>query len=182
METQSWNNKVFRALLTDLSKAFYRPGQMYCLWSRVFMFYHLRVQVFLVTIYKKRVSTKQRNTVKFDRTRKLWYLLLLVFWLLLTNFNFRNDNGVSLCLQPNLRFFLSSLISEVPEDPKYKVVQQLYQVCHTRFQVSFYLWRMGPVLKIRFQNFMTRIADKCHLIAHGTGNAKTKHVNFATKN
>ena len=29
---------------------------------------------------------------------------------------------------------------------------------------------------------MARIADKCHLIAHGTGNAKTKQVNFATKN
>ena len=27
---------------------------------------------------------------------------------------------------------------------------------------------------------MARIADKCHLIAHGTGNAKTKQVNFAT--
>ena len=33
--------------------------------------------------------------------------------------------------------------------------QLAYHVCHTRYQVLFYLWRIGSVLK--FQNIMTRI-------------------------
>ena len=32
-------------------------------------------------------GTKQRNPVKLNRTRKLWYLILGVFWLLLLKFN-----------------------------------------------------------------------------------------------
>ena len=31
---------------------------------------------------------QNRNPVKLDRTRKVWYLLLRVFWLLLSKFNF----------------------------------------------------------------------------------------------
>ena len=37
--------------------------------------------------------------------------------------------------------------------------QFVYQICYTRYHVSFYLWWIGPVLKLeKFQNIMTRIA------------------------
>ena len=38
--------------------------------------------------------------------------------------------------------------------------QVVYQVCYTSYQVSFYLWRIGPVLNIaKFQNIMSKIVD-----------------------
>ena len=37
----------------------------------------------------------------------------------------------------------------------------MYQVCYTRYDVSFYLWLIGSVLKIvKFQNIMNKIVGK----------------------
>ena len=33
----------------------------------------------------------------------------------------------------------------------------MYQVCYSRYHVSFYLWLIGSVLKRKVQNIMTKI-------------------------
>ena len=48
----------------------------------------IRLTARQATISDKIFETKYRNSVKLDRTRKAWYLLLRVFWLLLQKFNF----------------------------------------------------------------------------------------------
>ena len=65
----------------------------------------------LPTILCRAFGTNQRKPVKLGRTRKVWYLLLRVFF----------------------DCYFQSLIS--------------YQVCYTRYHVSFYLWLIGSVLK-----------------------------------
>ena len=51
--------------------------------------------VFLMgsTTLGKVFGTRWRNPAKLDRTRKVWYLLLHVFWLLLPKFNFCRGDG-----------------------------------------------------------------------------------------
>ena len=44
------------------------------------------------TILEKISGEKYRNTVKLDRKRKVWYPLLIVFWLLWPKFNFWKEN------------------------------------------------------------------------------------------
>ena len=48
---------------------------------------------------------EQRKQTKLDKARKVWYLLLRVFWLLLTKFNFsKGSTALDHYLHPNLRF------------------------------------------------------------------------------
>ena len=49
---------------------------------------------YLSTILGKVFGTKLRNPVKLYRTRKVWYLLFRVFWLLLPKFNFWKGDWV----------------------------------------------------------------------------------------
>ena len=47
----------------------------------------------LSTIPDKIFWTKKRNLTKLDKARKVWYLLLRVFWLVLTKFNFSKGSS-----------------------------------------------------------------------------------------
>ena len=77
------------------------------------------------------IWNKLENPVKFDRTRRFSYLLLRVFWLLLLN------------LIPGREIGSTDVSTQI----WYYVRQLVYQVCYARYRVSFYLWRLVPVLK-----------------------------------
>ena len=101
------------------------------------------------TILDKIFGTKWRNPVKLDRARKVWYLLLRVFWLLLLKFNFWNEDwalgyvSTKIWDFPNISLFpkILSLKSFGNSEATHM------QVCRTGYHVSFYLWLIGSVLK-----------------------------------
>ena len=104
------------------------------------------------TIRCKIFRTNPRNPVKLDRTRKVWYLLLRVFWLLLPKFNFWKEDWaldyVSTIVWdfPNISLFPKIL--SLKSLGNWQLVRQLvYQVCYTRYHVQFYLWLIRSVLK-----------------------------------
>ena len=101
------------------------------------------------TILDKIFVTKQWNPVKTDRNRKLWYLFLrgfncyrqgLISW--------GGTGGWAIC---PVRFEISLIFRQFQRSyvlswsASHK--QLVYQVCYTRYQVSFYLWWIRPVLK-----------------------------------
>ena len=80
-------------------------------------------------------GTKYRNQVKLDRTRRGWYLLLRVFWLLLPKLNFwRGDRALGYVSPQIWDFPNISLFPKIPS-------------CYTRYYVLFNLWLIGSTLK-----------------------------------
>ena len=54
--------------------------------------WRIKNELFAQKILQKIFTTKLGNPVKFQRFKKLWYLLLQTFWLLLPKFNFCKRN------------------------------------------------------------------------------------------
>ena len=72
--------------------------------------------------------------------------------------------GLTLCLHPNLNFFqyiFSNFLRSLARVVQQLVRQLVYQVCCTRYQVLFLLWRIEPVIKHctlqKFQNIIATI-------------------------
>ena len=92
----------------------------------------LKVYLAIFNIMFGGFERERRNPVKLERARKVWYLLLLGFWLLLPRFNFWKGDW---WLFPNfLRSYRKSFGNS-------------WRNSHTRYQISLYLWQTGPVLK-----------------------------------
>ena len=85
-----------------------------------------------------------------DRTRRVWYLLLRIFWLLLPKFNIWKGDWALSDISTQIWYF--SNISLFPKILSLKSLltreaTHIYQACYTRDHVSFYLWLIGSVLK-----------------------------------
>ena len=106
---------------------------------------------------KKVFETKQRNPVKLDRTRKVWYLLLRVFWLLLPKFNFWKGNWAYVSTQiwdfPNISLFRKIL--------SLKSFGNSWGNSYTKFAILDIMFRftlIGSVLNIvKFQILWPRL-------------------------
>ena len=84
-----------------------------------------------------------------NRERKYWYSFLRDFWLLLPKSNFLKIDGALDFVSTQIWDF-----SNIPNFLRFYVLgrmqltrQLVYQVCYTRYKVSFYWWWIGPVLK-----------------------------------
>ena len=97
------------------------------------------------------IWNKVKKFSKLGRVRKLWYLFLCTFWLLLQNFNFWNEDWALDHVSTQTWKF-----SNNSEGPKIVSLSSLatrearhllFQVCYTRYQGLFHLWRTGPALK-----------------------------------
>ena len=81
-----------------------------CSWPALYFRYKRRLgriiikTLFAQTILGKIFAAEWESPVKLDRARKIWYLLLCVFWLLLPKFNFWKGDW-ALYLHQNLRLF-----------------------------------------------------------------------------
>ena len=81
--------------------------------------------------------------MKLDKSRKLWYLLLRKFWLLLPKINFWSEDLALACTPTQFgNFLFISLFSKILslKFVRQLVSQLLYKVYYARYQVSFNFW------------------------------------------
>ena len=86
----------------------------------------------------KHLTQSKEIQQNFYKNTKIWYSILRVFRFPLSKFTFWKKDWA-----PKFDIFLTFSKSYVVQQ---HVRPLLYQVCYTRYQVSFYLWRFGPVL------------------------------------
>ena len=80
--TKTYKDHLYCRLF--FTSKYFLSGNKHCFY---FQLSSLQKYFFKATILGKIFRTKWRNPVKLDRTTKVWYLLLRLFWLLLPKFN-----------------------------------------------------------------------------------------------
>ena len=120
--------------------------------------------MFPQTILRKIFGTKQRNPVKLDRTKKVWYLLFYVFWLLLPKFNFWKGDWALGYVSTQIKYFPN--ISLFPQIIGLKTFGNSWRNSYTKFTISDVTFRFtcgqsGLYLNIaKLPNIMTMFVWK----------------------
>ena len=105
---------------------------------------------FSQTILDKTFGSKQRKSVKLDRSRKVWYLLLCVFRLLLPKFNFWKGDWTLGYVSTQIWDFPN--ISLFPKILSLKSLSNSWdnsyaKLCYMRYHALLYMWLIESLLK-----------------------------------
>ena len=116
--------------------------------------------LFALRILERIFGTKQRYSVKLDRTKKIWHVFLRVFWVLMSRFKFWKEDWVLGYVSNQIWKFLN--ISLFPKILGLKSFcnswgysYTKFSVPDTTFQFTCLCWNI-----LKFQNIMNKIIWK----------------------